>query len=124
VRDKYGRGVFADQLQWTLEALPPHLWKDRRRKRTYVNQVLARAEVDSSYWPARKLWARTMNGHYLPNPALLLRKGDEWRPVYEALSLAWVDEGTGFDEPYAPRPAEVVARLQRRLTGEVDEEFF
>jgi hypothetical protein len=86
--------------------------------------VLARAEVDSSYRPARKLWARTVNGHDLPNPGLLLRRGEDWRPFYEALNLAWIDEGTAFDEPYSPRPTEVVDRLRRRLAGEVDEEFF
>jgi len=32
-----------------LEHLPPRLWSDKRPKRSYVSQVLARAEVDSSY---------------------------------------------------------------------------
>ena len=98
-KHKYAQGFFAEQLHQTLEqSLPPHLWQPIRRKRTYLNQVLARAEVDSSYQPARKLWARTRNGHYLPNPALLLRGRDEqaeqgWRPVYDALQLDWVDRG-------------------------------
>ena len=55
-----------------------HLWNEKRRKRSYLNQVLARAEVDSAYKPARKLWGRTRNGHYLLNPAMLLRKGETW----------------------------------------------
>ena len=70
------QGFFAEQLHQALQGLPVHLWNEKRRKRSYVNQVLARAEVDSTYKPARKLWARTRNGHYLPNPAMLLRKGD------------------------------------------------
>ena len=120
---KYGLGFFAEQLHQALEALPIHLWKDIRRKRSYVNQVLARAEVDSSYKPARKLWARTRNGYYLPNPAMLLRQRDGWRPVYEALNLNWVDRGSGSEHTYRTRPAAAVARLNDRLAGVADEFF-
>jgi hypothetical protein len=120
---KYGQGFFAEQLHQALEALPVHLWKDIRRKRSYVNQVLARAEVDSSYKPARKLWARTRNGYYLPNPAMLLRQRDEWRPVYDALELDWVDRGSGNESTYGARPAAAVARLNDRLAGVADECF-
>ncbi|MBV9892493.1 MAG: hypothetical protein JO090_16635 [Rhizobacter sp.] len=116
---KYEQGFFAEQLHQVQEALPAHLWKDLRRKRSYVNQVLARAEVDSSYKPARKLWARTRNGHYLPNPAMLLRLRDGWRPVYDALKLDWVDRGSGKDSTYRTGPAAAVARL----TGAVEEYF-
>jgi hypothetical protein len=120
---KYGQGFFAEQLHQALEALPVHLWKDIRRKRNYVNQVLARAEVDSSYKPARKLWARTRNGHYLPNPAMLLRQRDGWRPVYDALELDWVDRGSGNESTYRARPAAAVARLNDRSAGVADEYF-
>ena len=120
---KYGQGFFAEQLHQALEALPVHLWKDIRRKRSYVNQVLARAEVDSSYKPARKLWARTRNGYYLPNPAMLLRRRDDWRPVYDALGLDWVDRGSGNESTYRTRPAVAVARLNDRVAGVADEYF-
>ena len=85
--------------------------------------MLARAEVDSSYKPARKLWARTRNGHYLPNPAMLLRQREGWRPVYDALALDWVDRGSGSESTYRLRPAAAVARLIDRLAG-VANEFF
>ncbi len=67
---KYPKGYFAEQLHEVLAQLPAWLWIEKRRKRSYVNQVLARAEVGSAYLPARKLWVRARNGHYLPNPAL------------------------------------------------------
>ena len=120
---KFGEGYFAEQLHQVLEGLPPHLWKEKRRKRSYVNQVLARAEVDSSYNPARKLWARTRNGHYLPNPKMLLRNGEGWAPVYEAFRLDWIDRGTGTDEPYRVRPMARVRSLNARLLGQ-ELEFF
>ena len=108
---RYRRGFFADQLHEVLGTLPGWLWKDARRKRSYVNQVLARAEIGSSYRPARQLWVRAMNGHYLPNPAMQLRVGDAWAPVYERMALDWIDRGCGGEEPYEPRPAVVVGRL-------------
>jgi hypothetical protein len=102
----YRRGYFNDHLRLTLDRLPPHLWSAQRRKRDYVSSVLARAEHDSSYRPARQLWVRTTNGHYLPSPRMQLRvrapegaeaEGDRivWRPVYAVLNLSWVDAGTG-----------------------------
>ena len=119
-----GNGYFAEQLHLVLEGLPVHLWSDKRRKRTYLNQVLARAEVDSSYKPARKLWARTKNGHYLPNPAMQLRRSDGWQGVYEALSLEWVDRGTGANgSEFIVRPAALVDRVRERVSGK-SEEFF
>lgn len=96
-----------------LEALPPHLWADQRRKRSYVNQVLSRAEVRSTSRPARKLWCRAQRGHYLPNPALLLRRGESWRPVYEALNPSWINEGCSRESMYWTPPAELVARMVR-----------
>jgi len=98
---RYRKGFFADQLHETLSCLPEHLWKTLRHKRSYVNQVLARAEVESNYQPARHLWERVSNGYYLPNPTLQLRShaGTDtptWRPIYEVLNQAWVEAGTGM----------------------------
>ena len=99
---RHERGAFADGLLATLSALPTHLWREPRRKRTYINHVLARAEVHGTYLPARKLWIRSMNGYYLPAPDMQLRRrsadGDEiWQPLLQALNLRWVQEGTGWD---------------------------
>jgi len=113
---KYGEGFFAEQLHLVLERLPPHLWSDKRRKRSYVNQVLARGEVGSSYRPARQLFARARHGHYLPNPAMLMRKGEGWVAVYDAFGLDWLDAGCGSEDRFVRTPAEVVARLGREDT--------
>jgi hypothetical protein len=95
---KYKQGFFAEALQSMLECLPEHLWRTQRHKRSYVNAVLARAQAQSLYQPARRLWVRTANGHYLPNPLLQLRthtaEGPSWRPVFEVLNLPWVDAGS------------------------------
>ena len=48
---RYTRGFFADGLIETLESLPEHLWPETRRKKDYLNAVLARAEVDPATGP-------------------------------------------------------------------------
>jgi hypothetical protein len=120
---KFGEGYFAEHLHQVLACLPVHLWPEKRRKRSYLNQVLARADVDSGYKPARKLWARTRNGHYLPNPAMQLRRDDGWQPVYDALRLDWVDRGSGTDDTFRARPALVVGRLRESLASAPEELF-
>jgi hypothetical protein len=95
----YSRGFFALGLMETLEVLPDHLWRPARRKRTYINSVLARAEVSSSYRPARKLWERWENGYYMPARDMHVRRKnadgvDNWVPITEALNLPWVIRGT------------------------------
>jgi hypothetical protein len=109
---KYEYGFFAEALQITLECLPEHLWVAKRRKRSYVNSVLARAETQSQYMPARKLWIRTKNGYYLPNPQLMLRTApgqDDagWMPMLEMLNLPWVDAGTKRPVEWAQGLAEM-----------------
>lgn len=112
---RYLSGFFADQLHDVLQELPPWLWPEPRRKRSYVNQVLARAEVRSSYLPARRLWVRAKNGHYFPNPQLQLRAGEGWQPVYERLALEWIDRGCGRAIDHRPRPAESIRWVTESL---------
>ena len=108
--DRYTRGFFADGLRETLECLPEHLWPKARRKKDYLNGVLARAEIGSGYRPARKLWKRRELGYYVPAPDMKLRRktaeGEAWIAVVDALELAIVrDAGEGrlFDVYDLPR---------------------
>jgi len=110
----YSRGFFADSLMETLEVLPDHLWRPARRKRTYINSVLARAEVSSSYRPARKLWERWENGYYMPARDMHVRRknadgADAWVPITEALNLPWVIRGT------RPAPASLLTMTDRAV---------
>jgi hypothetical protein len=113
---RYSEGFFADALLETLDCLPEHLWPPARRRKDYLNSVLARAEVDSGYRPARKLWKRRSLGYYMPSPDLKLRRktgdGEAWIPVADALAVAAIDEG-GADslfDVYAPPPGVARAR--------------
>ena len=108
---RHTRGFFADSLLETLDSLPEHLWPKARRRKEYLNSVLARAEVESGYRPARKLWKRREIGYYIPAPDMKLRRktaeGKAWVPVAEALNLMEVREGgesllyDGYDLPPA-----------------------
>jgi hypothetical protein len=84
---KRRRGFFVDYLSRNIEHFPASVLREERKKRQYFNHVLARAEVESSYSPARKLWLRIANGIYMPNPALKLRvknaQGEDvWQPLH------------------------------------------
>ena len=93
-----------------------------RRKRSYINHVLARAEVTSSYTPARKLWVRTVMGHYIPNPALQLRQPEptaasEWKPIYAVLNLDWVKRGTQQQTVHGPASVQDLLDLVQAKIG-------
>jgi len=108
----YSRGFSADSLMETLEILPDHIWRAARQKRTYLNSVLARAEVSSGYRPARKLWERWENGYYMPARDMHTRcknadGEDVWVPITTALNLPWVIRGTG------PAPGSYLTAAER-----------
>jgi hypothetical protein len=93
------RGGFTAAMleEATLAAFPRNVLPEERRKRTYWNAVLARAEEGSAYRPARRLWRRERQGHYVPSAATRLRTVDDqgaeaFRPVAEVLRVAMLDE--------------------------------
>lgn len=69
-----------------FSAFPRRVVPDERRRRIYWNSVLARAEVSSTYRPARKLWHRERPGSYVPSDTARLRvTGDDGRKTMRAL---------------------------------------
>jgi len=93
-------GFTAEYLRRNITHFPVTVCPRERQRRTYFNHVLARAEVNSTYQPARKLWQRIRNGNYLPNPRLRLRvlgaDGQaQWQPIYQVLRLDVLDSGDG-----------------------------
>jgi hypothetical protein len=95
---RYERGFFADALLETLNCLPEHRWPRIRRRKEYLNSVLARAEVGSTYQPARKRRQRLEKGYYLPSPDMRLRRttstGEVWIGFAEAINLAVANGGS------------------------------
>ncbi len=108
-RDLPGRdgGVSAEMIEDPFEALPDPVLPEWRRRRTYLNAVLARAEALSAYQPARRLWRRERRGEYLPNLALAIRVTDEhaqesWVPLAEHLAVKLREQH--LPPPPPPRP--------------------
>ncbi len=105
---KRRKGFFVDHLQRNMEFFPENVVREERRKRSYFNHVLARAELSSTYTPARKLWRRVATGYYLPNPNLKLRVRENheevWKPLGEVLNVSrlglenWGHATTDVDE--------------------------
>ncbi len=96
-RVRVGRHVTAGSVNAYLE-FPDVVLPERRRKRAYWNAVFARAEVFTSYRPARKLLLREHRGEYALNPTLSIRYSDgedtgEFMPVLEFINLAIHAEG-------------------------------
>ncbi len=93
------KGFCADHLMREMDRMPESVLRPERRKRTYFNAVLARAEVNSSYQPSRQLWKRTQNGYYTFNPDLKLRahSGAEWMPWKQWLNQPLVNAGCNFE---------------------------
>jgi len=59
-----------------LAHFPRSVVPEHRRRRAYWNSVFARAEVESSYRPARRLWRRERNGHYVPSDVAAVKMRD------------------------------------------------
>ena len=97
------KGFCADHLMRHVEHVPESVLRPERRRRTYFNGVLSRAEVHSSYQPSRQLWLRTQNGYYVLNPELQLRaqSGGGWVPWKQWLNQPLVHAGCGIVQPGA-----------------------
>jgi hypothetical protein len=94
-------GFNAAWLMRNVERFSVGVLREERRKRTWFNAVLARAEAESSYQPARRLWVRWRTGYYMPNPSMRLRVAgaegqSEWKPVQEAMALRLILAGNGY----------------------------
>ncbi|CAN5831840.1 ankyrin repeat domain-containing protein [soil metagenome] len=70
-----------------LSHFPAGLVPERRKARAYVSSILAKNEVDRDDRYNRKLFFRVKHGHYVVNPKLAVRVGEEWRAIYDLLSL-------------------------------------
>ena len=71
--------------------LPDDLLPERRKRQSYISSLLSQHEAGSKNAYGKKLFLRLRYGQYILNPALKLRQGEDWVPVYRQLSL--VDMG-------------------------------
>ena len=99
-----------------LAAFPRSVVPEERRRRTYWNAVLARAEVSSSYRPARKLWRRERNGHYVPSDVKIRVASTDGEERFEPLSELM---GVDVIEALSRRHAQIYEEPARRLGSQI-----
>lgn len=82
-----GGGFVSADFVEVLSHFPDSVVPARRKKRAYISSILSKNEVDRDDKYNRKLFRRIKLGHYIINPKLSVFVEDEWRPIYELLSL-------------------------------------
>ncbi|MFO0616260.1 MAG: AAA family ATPase [Polyangiaceae bacterium] len=98
-------GFESSDVVQLLEAMPDSVVPPNRKKRTYVNGVLARSEVDSTYATSRQLWQRESRGVYLPARGLALavgeRAADGTETFVDATEVLGIARTESFLPPHA-----------------------
>jgi hypothetical protein len=91
-------GLKVDDFVDPAHAFPESVLPERRKRRAYLSGVLARNEISRDYAYNRRLFARTSHGFYVLNPALSLRQGEGWVPIYDRLNPPQIDRYLGHRE--------------------------
>ncbi len=102
-------GLRAADIEEALGQLPPAHVPPYRTRRAYISGILAKNEKDRDQPYNRRLFKRTQRGFYILNPALKVRLGADWVPIYELL-----DPETLFCEIAVPRE---IGAMVRRTKG-------
>ncbi|TXL13578.1 hypothetical protein BMR05_10915 [Methylococcaceae bacterium HT4] len=81
-------GAFSSQdFVDAVAHMPNSVLLERRKKRAYLSSILSKNEFTKDDKNNRKLFFRIKHGHYLFNPNLALKVGEEWVNIYDLLSL-------------------------------------
>ncbi|WP_257294244.1 UvrD-helicase domain-containing protein [Endozoicomonas sp. YOMI1] len=81
-----GEGFSAKDITEWVQTLPDEVLPERRKKQSYISSILSGNEVDRDAPYNRKLFKRIRRGHYIINPGIKLRQGEEWIAVHNLLS--------------------------------------
>ncbi|GBU08932.1 hypothetical protein AwWohl_00700 [Gammaproteobacteria bacterium] len=86
------KGYSAGYLEDFISLLPDDVVAFNRRKRSYINHILARAEKSSNYSPSRQLWVRVKTGYYILNKDILLREHSDapWIKLEEWINQSFI----------------------------------
>lgn len=83
----FGSALDAANLENILAHLPDSVLSPMKKKRSYISRYLSSNERDRDAPRNKKLFKRLRRGHYILNPALKIRVGNEWYQLYQLLSL-------------------------------------
>jgi hypothetical protein len=73
------------------ETVLPHF----RKQRAYLNQAIARNEIDAKEDISKKLFLRVSRGFYVLNPELEILIKEDWVNIYDLMGAEKVEK---FDE--------------------------
>jgi AAA domain len=80
------KGMTMDNITESCAGYPHSVLPDFRKKRTYLNSILAKNEVDSKDGYNKKLFLRINRGVYVINPDLeLLTDAEQWINIYDMM---------------------------------------
>ncbi|MDA1074398.1 MAG: hypothetical protein O3A63_06515 [Proteobacteria bacterium] len=111
------RGYSAKMLEEALECLPNSVVPERRKRRPYISSILSKNEIHRDNPYNRRLFLRIQHGNYILNPGMKLRRGEDWRPLYEVLPT----EDLGM-EPLLARYRDTASADQRHYLLRVDDD--
>ena len=100
-------GFTAKDLAERVKVLPDAVLPERRKRQQYISSILSGNEVDRESPYNRKLFTRMKRGHYIINPLLKLRQGEEWISVHQLLK----PENLGFK----PEPDDEIQHIPPHL---------
>ncbi|MEX2565102.1 MAG: UvrD-helicase domain-containing protein [Cyclobacteriaceae bacterium] len=81
----------ADILQ-TIQNYPESVLPYYRKQRAYLNQAIARNEVDAKEGISKKLFYRVARGFYVLNPDLEILIKEDWMNVYDLMGAKKVEK--------------------------------
>ncbi len=67
--------------------IPDSILPERRKKRSYISSMLSKNERNKQDRYNRKLFLRLRVGHYVINPEIQIKQGENWIPIYQLLDL-------------------------------------
>jgi hypothetical protein len=79
------KGYSAKLLEEAVAQLPDSVLPAPRKRRPYISSILAKNEVHRDDPYNRQLFLRLRHGQYVLNPAIKLRVGEGWQPLYDVL---------------------------------------
>jgi hypothetical protein len=79
--------ITAANLEVMLATLHDSVLSPMKKKRSYISRYLSQNEVDRETPRNRKLFKRYRRGHYVLNPSLKIRQGDNWHDLHDVLSF-------------------------------------
>jgi hypothetical protein len=83
--------IKASTLEFYLNKIPTNILPEHRKKRAYINAILAKNEIDSNQPYSRKLFVRLRVGFYVVNPCLEIEVDEKWVNFHDLMKLDLFD---------------------------------